>query len=59
MEAYQLIGKTVKAKLCRYGFPVGTVRVTNVQGATMGNVRGIDAETGASVMCLYPPIEVL
>lgn len=58
MEPYQLIGKKVRAKLVRHGHPEGIVKVTNVQGALMGNVRGI-AEDGSIVMCLYPPIEVL
>lgn len=58
MEPYQLVGKKIRAKLVRRGYPEGIVKVTNVQGAHMGNVRGVDEE-GNLVMALYPPIEVL
>jgi len=58
MEANQLIGKKVKVKLCRYGWPVEVAKVTDVQGALMGNMRVL-TEAGHSALALYPPIEVI
>ena len=58
MEATQLIGKKAKVKLCRYGWPVEVVSVTDVQGALMGNMRVL-TEAGHTALALYPPLEVL
>lgn len=57
-SAHQLVGKKIKAKTVRHGFPVAIGKVTSVQNAVFGNVRVI-LESGHKAVMLYPPIEVL
>lgn len=55
---YQLMGKTAKGKLVRYGSPTGVGKITSVRDAAMGNVR-VTLEDGSTALMLYPDLEIV
>lgn len=55
---HQLLGKTVKGKLARWGHPTAIGKVTRVRDAAMGNVR-VSLEDGSSALMFYPDLEIV